>query len=277
MSWLVFAACLFAQSGDAEGAARAGESLAPIDRLRQVYQQDAQKFSFFDADQAALPLLGHPILRWSQDDDWSGDVFLWTSGGVPAVVGCLLSGPQPDGKRIFFDEFHLLAEKPIAPSDFPSGRRWQAAEGLKREPLPEAPAPAMSAAARLTQMRRFARDFTAHMEADGVWQLRLLPQPLYRYGDPAGPVADGALFAYVWTKGTDPEVILLLECRRTADGLAWFFAPVRFSSRGVWLRRDGAEVWRVESHREPAGSSTDQIYTSAYSRTASIDVDERKE
>jgi hypothetical protein len=45
------------------------------------------------------------------------------------------------------------------------------------------------------------------------WELRLLPKPLYRYASRSQKVLDGALFAYVWTRGTDPEWLLLLEAR----------------------------------------------------------------
>ena len=50
-------------------------------------------------------------------------------------------------------------------------------------------------AARLTQMRELSRTFTAHMAADGDWELRLLPTPLYRYPTAKAGVVDGALFA----------------------------------------------------------------------------------
>jgi hypothetical protein len=83
-----------------------------------------------------------------------------------------------------------------------------------------------------------------------------------------------SLFAYVWTKGTDPEVILLLECRNLEDGPAWCYAPVRFSNREDWLHRGGAEVWRAESHREPADAATDLTYTTAYARTSPGPIEE---
>jgi hypothetical protein len=207
-----------------------------------------------------------PIMRWANDDDWSGDVFVWTHGGRPEVIGCILSGPGE--KRPVFHEFHLLAARPIAAADLQTRRRWEPKEGLAPSPVPDAATPAATAAARLTQMRKLSREFVAHMSADGEWELRLLPQPLFRYGggDNEADVVDGGLFAYVWTKGTDPEVILLLEARRTEGGLAWHFSPVRFSNRPVWLHHQDKEVWRVESHREPTEGHTPLIYTTAYAR-----------
>jgi hypothetical protein len=134
--------------------------------------------------------------------------------------------------------------------------------------------PAGSASARLVQMRQIARDFKAYMFADSTWELRLLTQPLMRYGDEKRDVIDGALFAYVWTKGTDPEFILLLECRRDDGEPTWCFAPARFSNRGVWLKRAEKDVWGVYGHDEPAGKLTTKIYTTAFARSM---LDEKAE
>lgn len=279
---LTLVTCLLAQPAESDAPKPAGA----VEALRAEYQANAAKYVFHaDAERKQeLKLVEKPIMRWANDDDWSGDVFVWTHAGRPAVIGCMLSGPSGEKNRIAFHEFHLLAEKPIAATDLLTHRRWQPAEGLSRHPLAAAPQPASTAAARLVQMRQLSRQFTAHMEADGVWELRLLPQPLFRYGDErAGgseheetAVIDGALFTWVWDKGTDPEVIVLLECRDSGSGPAWYFAPVRFSNRAVWLKYDDQEVWRVEGHKE-AGNPVTQIYTTAYARTfPRVAVEENK-
>jgi hypothetical protein len=237
--------------------------------LRESYHADAAKYVFHhdDAGQQPLKLVEKPIMRWANDDDWSGDVYVWTHAGRPEVVGCMLSGPSGEANRNVFHEFHLLAKDPIGPADLLTKRRWMPKQGLELITVADAPEPAKTSAGRLLQMRQISRKFTAHMEADGRWELRLLPQPLFRYGDDKSEVVDGALFCYVWTKGTDPEVMLLLECRKIEGKLTWQFAPVRFSNRQVWLEYDGQEMWRAESHREPAGNATDLVYTTAYART----------
>ena len=244
------------------------KSETAADPVREAYRADAERLEFYrDADhQQRLKLVEKPIMRWANDDDWSGDVFAWTHDGRPEVIGCILSGPFNE-LRYIYQEFHLLADKPIAPATVQNGRRWAPAEGLKVEPLDDAPPPAATATARLTQMRAIARGFTADMEADGRWQLRLLPQPLMRYGDGQGEVVDGALFCHVWTKGTDPEIILLVECRRAEGELAWFYAPVLFTNRAVWLKRGGREVWHADPHREPAENESTNIYTTAFARS----------
>jgi hypothetical protein len=245
------------------------EEPRPADALRDAYREDAEKSVFTRADGQPLKLVADPIMRWANDDDWSGDVFAWTYEGRPEVIGCMLSGPGANKLRYVYHEYHLLADQPIAAANVQDGRRWQPAEGLKRQRLPDAPKPAESPSARLAQMRKIARSFTAHMEADGRWELRLLPQPLMRYGDGDGEAIGGALFCYVWTKGTDPEIILLVEGRRDGDESAWYYAPVLFTNREVWLKHGDREVWHVQPHREPAGKSTTQIYTTGFARSMS--------
>jgi hypothetical protein len=179
----------------------------------------------------------------------------------------MLSGPNGATDRNMSHEFHLLGDQPIAAIELATRQRWQPARGLSRLMVVGAPQPAATAAARLTQMRQITRAFTAYMDAKGsTWELRLLPQPLLRYGDDQAEMIDGALFAYVWTTGTDPELMLLLECRQLATGPAWHFAPLQFTNRALWLEHNGREVWRLAPHEEPAGHTT-LLYTTGFVRT----------
>jgi hypothetical protein len=270
---------LFGQIEAREEIAREGESPAggPLEFLRGQYREDAEKYVFHaDAERKMeFKLIDKPIMRWATDNDWSGDIFVWTFDGRPGVVGCMLSGPSGETNRLAFHEFHLLDEKPIAPAELQTHRQWKPEKGLPRMAIEGAPPPAATASRRLAQMRQMAREFTAHLQAESDWELRLLPQPLFRYGEPEegdkAYVVDGALFTWIWSRGIDPEVILLLECRRTDEGLAWHYAPVRFSNRPVWLKLGDKEVWRVDSHNEPAGGVTSDIYTTAYARTFPAD------
>jgi hypothetical protein len=267
MSLLVLATYLLAQPP-----AAADTGTGSLESVRAEYLADAEKYAFFADVQHKQPLelLAKPVMRWSSLKDYSGDVFVWTRDGLPAVVGCMLSGPSGERARNMSHEFHLVADEPIAAIDLRSRQRWQPAEGLKRSPVEGAPVPATSAAGRLTQMRQISRAFAVQMEAvNGTWELRLLPQPLFRYGDEQTEVVDGALFAHVWTTGTDPEFILLLECHKTENGSAWHFASVQFTNRALRLEHNGREVWRVDAHKEPA-SPTKLLYTTGFVRTFPI-------
>lgn len=228
--------------------------------LREQYRLAAQKYEFFLDPDRKVPLKFEPkpVLSWAQDDDWSGDVFVWTAKGRPQVVGCVLSGPGKAG-RPAFHEFHTLATEPLGPAEMTANYRWAPAAGIEFKKLDGTPA--AQPAGRLPQMRAIARDLHAHMKADGEWGLRLLPQPLLRYQPTEGEVIDGALFAWVWTKGTDPELIVAVECHRTKQGLEWRYAPLRFTNREVWLTHDGKEVWRLPFHREEGKEVCTGVYT----------------
>jgi hypothetical protein len=241
----------------------------PAESLHAEYRADAQKHAFFaDAEtRQPLKLVEQPVMKWSNDDDWSGDVFLWTRDGMPSVIGCVLSGPGSEGQRAMFHEFHLLDVRPIAEARLHTNRTWRPADGLPRQPVTNAPPPAKTPTARLTQMREIAKSFTAEMEADGTWELRLLPQPLFRYEADSGGVIDGAIFAWVWSKGTDPELLLVVESRAGGSAPSWHYAPVRFTHRPLSLKYAGTEVWRAETHREPQGGAIEHVYTTAYART----------
>src|SRR6266478_6625459 len=63
--------------------------------LRSYYAKSAAKYAFFRdaAKEQPLKLVEKPVMKWANDDDWSGDVFVWTRDEIPEVIGCVLSGP----------------------------------------------------------------------------------------------------------------------------------------------------------------------------------------
>ena len=231
--------------------------------LREQYQRAAEKYAFsLDKDQKVpLTFEPEPVLSWAQDDDWTGDVFVWTARGRPQVIGCVLAGPGK-AERLSFHEFHSLAPGPFGPIEMNGKYKWAPKTGVEFQKLDGAPA--ATAAGRLPQMRAIGRELHAWMEADGKWELRLLPQPLLRYQPAEGAVIDGALFAWVWTKGTDPELIVAVECHRTDKGLEWRYAPARFTNREVWLTHNDKEIWRVPFHREAGTDTWTDVYTTRY-------------
>ena len=113
------------------------------------------------------------------------------------------------------------------------------------KPIPGAPDPAATAPARLAQIRALAREFSGRSLSDAgvAWDLRLLPRPLHRYESTDPEVLDGAVFALVSNAGTDPEVILVVEARKTPEGARWVFGAARFSDMSLWLKHKDREVW----------------------------------
>ena len=48
---------------------------------------------------------------------------------------------------------------------------------------------------------------------------------------------------FAFCQGTDPEIILAIEARCTADGFRWHYGCAAFSDYRLHVRLDGAEVW----------------------------------
>jgi hypothetical protein len=241
------------------------EAQGRIAAIRAYYAKAAALFEFKlnENDEEPLTFVKAPVMKWANGSDpWTGDVFIWTHHGRPEIIGCLFAGPSRTNRRSIYQEFHLLSEMPLAPIMMPSGARWAPKDGLKLREIDDFEAPAETPALRLAQMRIAVQDFSAHMTEldDSLMNLRSLPQPLVRYQPDEGPVVDGALFTYVSMAGTDPELILLVECRRANAGLRWFYAPVRFTNREVWLKHRDVEVWRDSRHDFEGGRLSTSIY-----------------
>jgi hypothetical protein len=103
--------------------------------------------------------------------------------------------------------------------------------------LADAPMPATSERARLTQMRELARRFAVHETiAEDKIECRLMPQPIDRYTDPEDHIVGGAAFAFA--NGTNPEAGVLLE----TDGKTWSYGTFRLSTAAVFVELDGKLV-----------------------------------
>jgi hypothetical protein len=219
------------------------------ERLLALHTEHASSYSIYRdaAKTQRLELKREPIYRWSnptRSGGQEGDVFLWTYGGRPEVIASIFSHPlEGHPERRLCHELQSLSEAVLV-VDRDSPNRWEPrAPGIELKPVPGAPPPAASASQRAIQIRALAREFSGRSlsEAGQAWELRLLPKPLYRYESPE--VLDGFILALVSTAGTDPEIILLLEARKTPEGPRWLYAPTRFSDMNLWLKHKDQEVW----------------------------------
>jgi hypothetical protein len=201
-----------------------------------------------DEAEKSLELKREPILKWSNPDrgEVHGNVFVWTRDGRPLVVGSLFKWFTPYGHMTH--EFQSLADEPVA-AKFHGVPVWKTGEsGLKFADVPKAPVPAGDDDKRLLQMRQLAKEFTGdkrEKEDSSPTELRLLPQPVYRYSAPRQGILGGGLFALV--HGTDPEIWVLIEARgETAATARWRFAAARMNNVGMTLRYRGEKVWAAE-------------------------------
>jgi hypothetical protein len=235
-----------------------GAAAAPKDarsrgeRLLAIHRDDAASYAIFrDPERTQrLELRREPIYRWSNPTrvgGQEGDVFLWTYRGRPEVIASIFSHPHQTDQRCMCHELHSLSEAVLV-VDRDSPNRWEPkAAGVDLKPVPGAPIPASSPSQRAIQIRALAREFSGRSlsESDQSWELRLLPSPLYRYESTDPGVIDGAVFALVSSAGTDPEIILLLEARKTPEGPRWTFGAARFSDMSLWLKHKDQEVWNA--------------------------------
>lgn len=218
--------------------------------LHPHYARQAAAYEIFldEARKQQLELHPQPVLTWTNADNFMGNVFVWSFRGRPELIGCVGSRQANAGECFVFHELHSLSSAVLQPVDFGDGRRvWKPVQpGIELRDIEGASHPADSERQRLTQMRNLAREFTGWMKQDGdVTELRLLPQPIFRYKSPGQGLMDGALFALVW-KGTDPDILLMVEDRDVEEKPRWQYALARFNWREMWVQRDDKEVWRVE-------------------------------
>jgi len=209
------------------------------------------EFEIFQEARPADPLaaIDEPILRWSnpvRNFFSDGSLFLWLNENQPAAVATVSIRGNGDV---------WLEAASLSPDALRCLRRgndfWTPSKGsLVRQRIPDAPAPAATARMRLVQMRRLCERFAARTEPQGEQpsELRLLPQPIYRYGEDASEITDGALFAL--TETTDPEAILLLEAVRPpgAEAAYWRYTLAKMTSRPIVARLDGKQVWSVPGY-----------------------------
>lgn len=256
-------ACLFIVILTTLGGAVRGEEAALLDRQRIVTDlaRRAVEITQFRTAPAAAPLVHHgPALRWSNPTvgEVHGEIHLWTDDGRPACIGSVYRWFTPNWGATL--EVASLVDRPLAGRQQGREREfWKPAPAPVRwEALAGKEAPADTPAARLIQMRRILRDFTATLrdtrqtEEAVERRLRLMPQPLFRYPPPS-PTAtylDGALFSFV--EGTDPEVLILLECgAEAADaargaGPAWRWGAVRMNKDAQGVSISGRAAWSAD-------------------------------
>jgi hypothetical protein len=234
-----------------------------IEAALSISREAAGKYDFEIRDAVRPPTLREqPILRWSNPERGQiyGNVFLWTQQGRPVVVGSLFKWFSPFTHMSH--EFHSLSEAEFQ-GVYDGQTVWRCpAVGITFAAIPDAPAVGSTAAARLTQMRQMARQFSARTtDREGLQiELRLLTQPVYRYEltPGAGDPSDGALFAFV--QGTDPELWLLLEARPSEKRDAWQFALARMNSIAVDVECNSMKIW----HRDALPSKEIYGHQAAY-------------
>lgn len=123
------------------------------------------------------------------------------------------------------------------------------------------------------QMRQVIEGFAVYdgFQEKTEWVLRLLPKPLYRYSCPVWKVLDGAVFAFV--QGTNPEVLVVLEARRTTDkegGQAWYSGVARQTCYPARATYRNQPVWSVPLRYARQTKPEDVFYVRRFGQTATV-------
>lgn len=212
-------------------------------------------------DKAKLKLEPEPVLRWTNHlgRRFYGDVYVWTRDGRPEVIASLNSVYTAKVETQTEFQSLSLGRPTLSHNDKPA---WEPNEpGVAFKPLPDAPKPADTAEKRQLQLRALAAQFavTAIYVDTKDEELRLLRTPIFRYESAAGGVTDGGLFAF--TKGTDPDAVLLIEARGKGDGLRWEYAFARLNGYcALKGKHKDAEVWAAERQSHAVNTDPKQTY-----------------
>jgi hypothetical protein len=228
-------------------------------------RDEAGKWDLFaeGSKRAKFELRAEPLLRWSNPAAGRvyGSVFVWTTAGRPVAAASFYRWFSPYTQRTA--EFVSLSPDALSAERL-RRKQWSPPAGkVTFQPIPGAPTPDESAKKRLAQMRSLAREFVPELVdrrvvAEGTeQQLRLLEQPVYKYGAGDGGLLDGGLFAFV--VGTDPEVLLVIEAREGEEGRRWHYALARMNRDAMRVRHKDHEVWSVP-HLETPWSDASSPY-----------------
>ncbi len=223
-----------------------------VRRWMQFYEEEASGYEILlgGDSKKKLVLQREPVIRWTNpvvgNGTTHGACFVWTNEGRPEVFASIFSyipsRSSTKDKRRVAHALHSLSLQTLVAKR--AGERfWNPEEpGIEPKPIPGAPQPAQSPSSRLVQMRQLARQFSAKAsQKDNERELRLLSQPVYRYGGRSPHVLDGGVFCFV--TGTDPEVLMLIEARKNATGTQWAYAFARHTGMTLRVYHKGEEVW----------------------------------
>jgi hypothetical protein len=207
------------------------------------------KITLDDRDQTAAVTEKSPGLRWSWSNDgrYYGGVYIYTAGRRPVALMQFFQWFEPI-QGVYFSGTSLTDVPMTATRE--ERVMWSPRKNdIEIRDVPESPAPENTPAARLAQMRRIAEKFQFEVVDKRVTiakrQLRFLPRPIYRFGERADDILDGAIFAYVATSN-DPAAMVILEAVRVQNEPRWRYGIPRSWSFAAKATFDDKTVWEVE-------------------------------
>jgi hypothetical protein len=244
------AMCASLAAADEESPAGADDN-----RLEYLVQRlQAQAIAETGGERRAAELQPSPLMTWQNPiSGANGGVFVWTIAGRPVA----LSKTHVNDRKRHYVESSITLRDGLQCTQ--SGSAIWVPEGSTAVVVPVTDlAPARDTrAGRLLQMREVAESFAIEDQwgegEEELYQLRLLPRPLYRYEAPAEQVIDGAIFAY--SQGTNPEAVVVIEAVETESGSEWRCQVSRLTGYALTARRRGDVVLDVPKMTKTTGTS----------------------
>jgi hypothetical protein len=247
---VLFMTALGLSSEPVENAPEKPVDAASREKWQKVYREIAESLEMRHGE-TRLELHDVPLLYYTnpvRTTDQHGTLFLWTERGQPAVLGSIWSAidRQRADLRNIAHEYHSLVEDADVHASVKGEARWSSGEaGIAWKVLDGAPKPGKTRPARLVQMRELARRLSASITTkEEKNELRLMPQPLYRYPENVDGAVDGSLF--VFALATDPELIVLIKQPADADDPVWKVAFARFGNLAMEVKDRDRTLWTCE-------------------------------
>ncbi len=267
------------------GSAAADEKTNPTSTKTNKNQQDdklaakrlefmkssVKDYEFFEGPEfkEKFSLVPEPLLRFTNPVSGlqDGGFMVWKSA----------SGRPMAGAQVFLtsDGLWLHEFQSVAPVPFRASRDgkivWEPGRaGADQKPVPDAPVPAAKASQRLVQMRQMVRRFAVSDEFEGRENpdpLRLLPNPMLRFGAEDSDTLDGALFVYA--HGTDPELLIVVEALKSDDAYRWHYSLAPMTAYAMKAMLDEKPIWEV-AWRKPPFLAEDPFFILVHSREPSL-------
>lgn len=256
LACLLYLICI---ATDAMAQNGSGDSYTP-EELQQHFQNVAEEYRI-QVGRTPLRLRAEPLMHWQNSvrKQEQGAIFAWERNGRPQVLASIFTYQLDD--RVFCRHEVISLSEDSLTADFDGQTVWSPNKpGLKWIPIEGVPNPTDSATRRLVKMRALARQFagTLRIPDSQPNQLDLIPQPLVRYQSPSEKIVDGAIFSLAVV--TDPEILLLIEARKSPDGsVRWFFAAARSHYQALSLQYQGKLVWQASSEETLANTMAGQL------------------
>lgn len=240
------AATLKTGSGEAAKPAAATSEAKTVSPLRKLMDESISWTELFADERSATPMTSRVVMRWANNTRGSEDgmTVLLLSAGRPEAVFCA----YPWMNNLLHEYDSLSRGTLLAKRD--GVVVWSPEKpGVTFHAIPNADAPAETPVARLRQMKGLAAQFSSTMlgwksDKSDREELRMLPQPLYRYESTRKDLLDGAVFGFV--QGTDPETLLMLEAFKQGDHFEWQFAFARRTSGELEARHKDRVIWHAD-------------------------------